>query len=150
MRGDLSWYLGRVGGKSGHGVGSAYWVRSCGESLMALPCASTSALLLICLHPSMLPPTPHTFSYHLDFPRRLPARVSEDLRRVQRARSDLADGLGRPPSWQQLSEAAGVPEGRVRAALEECRQPASLDAPVAAAGGGGGDVMSSLKDLLQV
>ena len=59
---------------------------------------------------------------------RLPARMSETVRRLTRLRHDLAQTLGRDPELSELAEAAAMTPRRVAFALRVAQQALSLDA----------------------
>jgi RNA polymerase primary sigma factor len=61
---------------------------------------------------------------------RLPLHVADELRRVLKARRELAQKLSRDPSTTELAEASGFPESRVQELLELVDVAVSLDAPV--------------------
>jgi RNA polymerase primary sigma factor len=60
---------------------------------------------------------------------RLPAHVSQMLRRISRARHGLAQTLHREPTLEELSERAGIEVGKVRHLLAVSQDALSLDAP---------------------
>jgi RNA polymerase primary sigma factor len=73
---------------------------------------------------------------------RLPVHVAEQVRRVMRARRQLAQKLNRDPSTTELSEESGLPEARVDELLDLVEDPVSLETPV-------GDGESLYGDLIE-
>jgi RNA polymerase primary sigma factor len=73
---------------------------------------------------------------------RLPAHVSESLRKLDRVRADLRRELGEEPTPEQLSLRSGIPARKVSALLTTTQEPVSLDTPV------GDDENTSLGALL--
>ena len=61
---------------------------------------------------------------------RLPVHVAEQVRRVMRARRQLAQKLNRDPTMQELAKESGFPEKRVEELLELVEDPVSLETPV--------------------
>lgn len=61
---------------------------------------------------------------------RVPAPVHADLRRLQQARQQLSDRLGRTPTREELIHAVGMTEQKVSLLLSTAMLPTSLDAPV--------------------
>lgn len=61
---------------------------------------------------------------------RLPVHVAEQVRRLLRARRQLAQKLNREPTLVELAEEAALPEEKVRDLLELVEDPVSLDTPV--------------------
>ena len=73
---------------------------------------------------------------------RLPVHVAERVRRLLRARRQLAQKLNREPSVTELARASGETEERVTQLLEYVDLPVSLDSPV-------GDGESLYGDLIE-
>lgn len=73
---------------------------------------------------------------------RLPVHVAEQVRRVQRARRQLAQKLNRDPSLPEIAVESGFAEDRVRQLLELVEDPVSLETPV-------GDGESLYGDLIE-
>lgn len=61
---------------------------------------------------------------------RIPVGAGEEASRLRRVSQGLAQRLGREPTLQEMSRAAKLPVGRVRAILAFPEQVASLDMPV--------------------
>jgi RNA polymerase primary sigma factor len=61
---------------------------------------------------------------------RLPVHVAEQVRRLLRARRQLAQKLNREPTLAELATEAALPEEKVRNLLELVEDPVSLDTPV--------------------
>jgi len=61
---------------------------------------------------------------------RLPAHVSESLRKLDRVRSDLRRELGEEPTTEQLSDRTGLPARKVTLLLNTIQDPVSLDMQV--------------------
>ena len=61
---------------------------------------------------------------------RLPARMPSMIATVAKARDDFRMAMGREPSHDELAEAAGISEGRLRLILSATREPVSLDCQV--------------------
>lgn len=61
---------------------------------------------------------------------RLPAHVSESLRKIDRVRSDMRRESGEEPSHEQLGQRLGLTTRKVSALLSTTQDPISLDAPV--------------------
>jgi RNA polymerase primary sigma factor len=61
---------------------------------------------------------------------RLPARMSEMVRRINHTIRDLTQTLGRTPEMAEVAEALGLRPARVALALQVARQPLSLDVPL--------------------
>jgi RNA polymerase primary sigma factor len=61
---------------------------------------------------------------------RLPARMSETVRRINHAIRDLTQTLGRTPELAEIAEAVEMRPARVALALQVARQPLSLDVPL--------------------
>ncbi|HEV2283971.1 MAG TPA: sigma-70 family RNA polymerase sigma factor [bacterium] len=61
---------------------------------------------------------------------RIPVGAGEKASRLRRVSQGLAQRLGREPTLQEMSRAAKLPVGRVRAILALPEQVVSLDAPV--------------------
>ena len=73
---------------------------------------------------------------------RLPVHVAEQVRRLLRARRQLAQKLNREPTVEELSKETGTSEQRVQDLLELVEDPVSLDTPV-------GDGESLYGDLIE-
>jgi RNA polymerase primary sigma factor len=73
---------------------------------------------------------------------RLPVHVAEQVRRVLRARRQLAQGLNRDPSNEEIAKESGFPIERVEQLFELVTEPVSLETPV-------GDGESLYADLLE-
>jgi RNA polymerase primary sigma factor len=73
---------------------------------------------------------------------RLPVHVAEQVRRLLRARRQLAQKLNREPTIAELVKESGLPEQRVQDLLELVEDPVSLDVPV-------GDGESLYGDLIE-
>jgi RNA polymerase primary sigma factor len=73
---------------------------------------------------------------------RLPVHVAEQVRRVQRARRQLAQKLNRDPALSEIAAESGFPEARVRQLLDLVEDPVSLETPV-------GDGESLYGDLIE-
>jgi RNA polymerase sigma factor (sigma-70 family) len=61
---------------------------------------------------------------------RLPAHVSESLRKLERARVELRRQLGDEPTIEQVAEVAGVSMKKMNTLLHTTLDPVSLDMPV--------------------
>lgn len=61
---------------------------------------------------------------------RLPAHVSESLRKIDKARSDMRRELGEDPTPDQLANRTGISPRKVTALLSTTQEPISLDMPV--------------------
>jgi RNA polymerase primary sigma factor len=61
---------------------------------------------------------------------RLPAHVSESLRKVEKARSELRRQTGDDPTPEQLAESVGLPLKKINSLLQTTQEPVSLDMPV--------------------
>src|SRR6187455_631455 len=61
---------------------------------------------------------------------RLPVHVAEQVRRMMRARRQLAQKLNRDPSVKELADEAGFPESRIEELLDLVEDPVSLETPV--------------------
>jgi RNA polymerase primary sigma factor len=72
---------------------------------------------------------------------RLPIHVADQIRRVMRARRELAQTLNRDPSTKEIADASGFPEKRVEELLRMTEDPVSLETPV-------GDGESRFGDLV--
>ena len=72
---------------------------------------------------------------------RLPMHVADQLRRLLRARRQLAQKLNREPTIAQLAQEAQQSEARVRELLELIEDPVSLDTPVGSGEGLIGDLI---------
>ena len=73
---------------------------------------------------------------------RLPVHVAEQVRRVMRARRQLAQRLNRDPSNEEIAKEAGFPVERVEELFELVTDPVSLETPV-------GDGESLYADLIE-
>ena len=73
---------------------------------------------------------------------RLPVHVAEQVRRVMRARRQLAQRLNRDPSNEEIGKEAGFPVERVEELFELVTEPVSLETPV-------GDGESLYADLIE-
>ena len=73
---------------------------------------------------------------------RLPVHVAEQVRRMMRARRQLAQKLNRDPSTKELADEAGFPESRIEELLDLVEDPVSLETPV-------GDGESMYADLIE-
>ena len=61
---------------------------------------------------------------------RIPAHVSESLRKMERVRAEVRRETGEEASLELLSERLGVPVRKVNALLSTTQEPISLDTPV--------------------
>ncbi len=61
---------------------------------------------------------------------RLPAHVSESLRKLDKARSEMRRELGEDPTPEQLATRTGISPRKVAALLNTTQEPISLDMPV--------------------
>jgi RNA polymerase primary sigma factor len=61
---------------------------------------------------------------------RLPAHVSESLRKLDRARSEIRRECGEDPTTEQLSQRTGISQRKVTSLLSTTQDPISLDMPV--------------------
>jgi len=61
---------------------------------------------------------------------RLPAHVSESLRKIDKARSEMRRELGEDPSTEQLASRTGISARKVSTLLSTTQEPISLDMPV--------------------
>jgi RNA polymerase primary sigma factor len=73
---------------------------------------------------------------------RLPVHVAEQVRRMMRARRQLAQKLNRDPTTKELADESGLPEQRIEELLELVEDPVSLETPV-------GDGESLYGDLIE-
>jgi len=73
---------------------------------------------------------------------RLPVHVADQVRRLMRARRQLAQKLNREPTEEELSKESGFPPQRVRELLDLVEDPVSLETPV-------GDGESNYADLIE-
>jgi len=73
---------------------------------------------------------------------RLPVHVAEQVRRVQRARRQLGQGLNRDPSIEQIAKESGFTPERVEELFGLVNEPVSLETPV-------GDGESLYADLIE-
>src|SRR5437762_10523606 len=61
---------------------------------------------------------------------RLPVHVAEQVRRMMRARRQLAQKLNRDPTTKELADESGFPEQRIEELLDLVEDPVSLETPV--------------------
>jgi RNA polymerase primary sigma factor len=61
---------------------------------------------------------------------RLPAHVSESLRKIDKARSEMRREMGEDPSTEQLAVRTGISARKVSTLLSTTQEPISLDMPV--------------------
>src|SRR3954447_25174340 len=61
---------------------------------------------------------------------RLPVHAVDQIKLVNRARSDLSSSLGRAPTIDEVAEAVGMAAARVRETADWSRLPMSLDEPI--------------------
>ncbi len=73
---------------------------------------------------------------------RLPVHVADQVRRLMRARRQLAQKLNREPTQEELAKESGFPEQRVQELLDLVEDPVSLETPV-------GDGESMYADLIE-
>ncbi len=73
---------------------------------------------------------------------RLPVHVAEQVRRMMRARRQLAQKLNREPTVAEVARESGFPEKRVQELLDLVEDPVSLETPV-------GDGESLYGDLIE-
>jgi RNA polymerase primary sigma factor len=73
---------------------------------------------------------------------RLPVHVADQVRRLMRARRQLAQKLNREPTEAELAHESGYPEKRVAELLDLVEDPVSLETPV-------GDGESMYADLIE-
>jgi RNA polymerase primary sigma factor len=73
---------------------------------------------------------------------RLPVHVADQVRRLMRARRQLAQKLNREPTEEELAKESGFPERRVQELLDLVEDPVSLETPV-------GDGESLYADLIE-
>ncbi|TML04250.1 MAG: sigma-70 family RNA polymerase sigma factor [Actinobacteria bacterium] len=73
---------------------------------------------------------------------RLPVHVADQVRRLMRARRQLAQKLNREPTQDELAKESGFPEKRVQELLDLVEDPVSLETPV-------GDGESMYSDLIE-
>ena len=73
---------------------------------------------------------------------RLPVHMIDKLAKVRRISTAMADGLGREPSDEELSEETGIPLKKLALLRRASKKPASLDAQI------GDDGNSSFGDLI--
>jgi RNA polymerase primary sigma factor len=73
---------------------------------------------------------------------RLPVHVADQVRRLMRARRQLAQKLNREPTQAELAKESGFPEKRVQELLDLVEDPVSLETPV-------GDGESLYGDLIE-
>jgi RNA polymerase primary sigma factor len=73
---------------------------------------------------------------------RLPVHVADQVRRLMRARRQLAQKLNREPTMEELAKESGFTEKRVQELLDIVEDPVSLETPV-------GDGESMYADLIE-
>src|SRR5437867_5684999 len=73
---------------------------------------------------------------------RLPVHVADQVRRLMRARRQLAQKVNREPTMAELAKESGFPEKRVQELLDLVEDPVSLETPV-------GDGESMYADLIE-
>src|SRR5690348_5268679 len=73
---------------------------------------------------------------------RLPVHVADQVRRMMRARRQLAQKLNRDPTTKELADESGFPETRIAELLDLVEDPVSLETPV-------GDGESLYGDLIE-
>jgi RNA polymerase primary sigma factor len=73
---------------------------------------------------------------------RLPVHVADQVRRLMRARRQLAQKMNREPTTEELAKESGFPEKRVQELLDLVEDPVSLETPV-------GDGESMYADLIE-
>jgi RNA polymerase primary sigma factor len=73
---------------------------------------------------------------------RLPAHVSESMRKVEKARMELRRVFGEEPTTEQIAQAAGISMKKMNNLLHTTQEPISLDMPV------GDEENTSLANLL--
>jgi RNA polymerase primary sigma factor len=73
---------------------------------------------------------------------RLPAHVSESLRKLDKARSEMRREMGEDPTPEQLAVRTGISSRKVNSLLTTTQEPISLDTPV------GDDENTNLGSLL--
>ncbi len=73
---------------------------------------------------------------------RLPVHVADQVRRLMRARRQLAQKLNREPTQEELAKESGFPEKRVQELLDLVEDPVSLETPV-------GDGESMYADMIE-
>src|SRR5437762_7255393 len=73
---------------------------------------------------------------------RLPVHVADQVRRLMRARRQLAQKLNREPTTEELAKESGFPDKRVQELLDLVEDPVSLETPV-------GDGESMYADLIE-
>ncbi len=73
---------------------------------------------------------------------RLPVHVADQVRRLMRARRQLAQKLNREPTQEELAKESGFPGKRVQELLDLVEDPVSLETPV-------GDGESMYADLIE-
>jgi RNA polymerase primary sigma factor len=74
---------------------------------------------------------------------RLPVHVADQVRRVQRARRQLAQKLNRDPSVDEIATESGIPAQRVTELFELVEDAVSLETPI---GEGEGSVADTVED----
>ncbi len=60
---------------------------------------------------------------------RLPVHMAEQINRVFRSQHQLAQGLGRDPSVQEMAESLGLPPEKIEHIFDVARRPLSLEMP---------------------
>ena len=73
---------------------------------------------------------------------RLPVHVAEQVRRMMRARRQLAQRLNRDPTAKEVADESGLPESRIEQLRDLVEDPVSLETPV-------GDGESLYGDLIE-
>jgi RNA polymerase primary sigma factor len=73
---------------------------------------------------------------------RLPVHVAEQVRRMMRARRQLAQRLNRDPTTKEVADESGLPESRIEQLRDLVEDPVSLETPV-------GDGESLYGDLIE-
>lgn len=58
---------------------------------------------------------------------RLPVHLVEQFNKISRIQRELNQQLGRPATWEEISEEAGVPVEKILFLVEKARDPISLD-----------------------
>ena len=61
---------------------------------------------------------------------RLPVHAVDQVKLVNRTRSDLATSLGRTPTAEEVADAIGMPVAKVRETGDWARTPISIDEPI--------------------
>ena len=65
---------------------------------------------------------------------RLPVHLSETASKVEKATQALTQELGRRPQGEEISEATGIDQAKIKRIMRAWQQPASLDQPQGSAG----------------